>query len=74
MIHDTAAYVFLSVTLFCVPFGSFGGFRNLYNLIRDLFRVLCALFQLSGIFCYVHLNVGKIVVTFNNMGFTIYET
>jgi len=22
---------------------------------------------------YVHLNVGKILVTFNNMGFTIYE-
>jgi len=22
---------------------------------------------------YVHLNMGKILVTFNNMGFTIYE-
>jgi hypothetical protein len=47
------------------------GFKICVNLICDLFCVLCAVLRLSGIF-RAHLNVGKILVTFNNMGFTIY--
>jgi hypothetical protein len=74
MIHDTATRVFLSATRFCVLFGSFGGFWNLYNLICNSFCVLCALFQLLGIFCALWaLGRGEILVTFNNVSFTVYE-